>query len=79
MFDRGEVYGPMQVNFLSAPAENPPKNVIPIFMKVLHLLSSALSSLVGLSEETGHSSVWTLQKFDWQLERCTSWTHGPVS
>lgn len=57
MFDRSEVYGPMQVNFLSATAEKKTKNVIPIFMKLLHLLSSALSSVVGLSEETGHSSV----------------------
>lgn len=85
MFDRSEVYGPMQVNFLLLRhIEKTTRKIAKCYLSVNGIITYAefcffVFFFVELSEKTGHSSISTLQKFDWQLEPYTCWPHGPVS
>lgn len=75
MFDRSEVYGPMQVNVRSHPAT--PGAFRPFHISTMAQYFSVF--LLDLPQATGETFVSTLQRFKRELDKVSRGTHGPVS
>lgn len=72
MFDRSEVYGPLQVS-----THRPPQVSRPVHISITALFFTVFP--LDLPQESGDAFVPALQKRNQGLDKRSSGTHGPVS